>query len=310
MGGGVVLLCPAKLNLALSVGPPGADGFHPLASTMLALDWGDTLRLERAEKTQWERMWATGAPKPGAIDWAEEKDLAIRAHRLLEQAVGRALPVRAQLQKNIPAGAGLGGGSSDAAGTLTGLNRLFDLRMPLEKLEELAASLGSDVPFFVRAQHGHPLCLAAGRGERLENLPWPAAMTQAWFALVFPHSACPTPGVYQAFDRLGRFGDPAGEGLDQVRAAACGEAPLFNDLERAACAVAPELELVLSCMRGQPGIPRAQVTGSGSCVYVAADNYAQAENAACLGRNAAELPTRVVRARQPDCSFAVGGIHH
>lgn len=296
--GEVVVLCPAKLNLALAVGAPGTDGFHPLASAMLALDWGDTLRLEKAEATQWERIWAPGAPKPGTLDWPEEQDLACRAHQLLEQTAGRTLPVKAQLAKHIPAGAGLGGGSSNAAGALVGLNQLFDLRLPPEKLEALAALLGSDVPFFVRAHHGAPLCLATGRGERLESLPMPVVWAQAWFAVVFPHSVCPTPGVYGTFDNLGQFSDPAGEGLQQVRAVAGGRAPPFNDLEAAACAVAPELDLVLSNLRGQPGIPRAQVTGSGACVFVAADNYAQAEYAACLARNAADLPTRVVRARK------------
>lgn len=293
-GGEVVLLCPAKLNLALCVGAPGADGFHPLASAMLALAWGDDLRLKKAEETKWARAWADGAPKPVEIDWPEEKDLACRAHRMLEEAVGRALPVAAQLHKRIPTGAGLGGGSSDAAGMLVGLDRLFDLRLPIGALRAMAAQLGSDVPFFVRALRGEPLCVATGRGEKLEPVPMPEQLIQAYFTLVFPHAACPTPGVYRAFDAVGRFGSPAGEGLEKVRAVARGEAKEFNDLEAAAGRVAPEVALALAQLRGQVG--EVHLTGSGSCVFARAESYGAADHAAQAARMAMDLPTRVVRA--------------
>jgi len=292
----LTLLCPAKLNLALSVGAPASDGFHPVASAMLALSWGDSLSLQKAEKTTWQRAWAPDAPKPSDIDWPEEKDLAIRAHRLLEESAGRALPVEAQLSKRIPTGAGLGGGSSDAAATLVGLNRLFDLRLPTEALAELGAKLGSDVAFFVHALSGSPLAVATGRGEKLEPAPLPQPLADAYFVLIFPHSLCATPAVYKTFDRLAVFGDPLRRGLAQARACASGVPDFFNDLERAACSAAPELELTLTHLRGQPGIPRAQVTGSGSCLFMVAANYGEADHAATTARTACDLPTRVVRA--------------
>ncbi len=290
----VELTCPAKLNLALCVGAPGSDGFHPLAGAMLALAWGDDLRLEQAGQTAWQRAWVGDAPKPSAIDWPEEKDLAICAHHLLEQHVGHSLPVKAHLGKRIPAGAGLGGGSADAAGVLVGLNRLFELRLRTQTLCDLAAKLGSDAPFFVQALSGHPLCLATGRGECLEPFPVPEALEKAYFTLVFPHSSCPTPAVYQAFDALGQFGVPAGEGLDQARAVARDERACFNDLALAASRVAPEVGIVLAQLRGQ-GVA-AHMTGSGSCVFVRAESYGGADHAAGMVRAAMDLPTRVVRA--------------
>lgn len=291
--GEVVLLCPAKLNLALCVGAPGADGFHPLASAMLALAFGDDLRLKKAQATHWTRAFSPTAPRPVPVDWPEEKDLACRAHRLLEEAVGRALPVEAQLTKRIPAGAGLGGGSSNAAGALVGLDRLFELRLPVETLCGLAAKLGSDVPFFVHALTGSPLCVATGRGEKLEPMPMPAGLANAWFALTFPHAACATPAVYRAFDAQGAFGDPAGTGHRLVHAVARDEADAFNDLEAPAAAVASEVGLVLAQWRGQ-GFA-AQLTGSGSCCFVRAADYGTADEAASFARMALDLPTRMVR---------------
>lgn len=172
----------AKINLALAVGPPEPagslkPGFHRIASWMAPIMLHDELELTRrggvkatgphgtspqghigaggaglGEAVGSCRLvieWAEDAPRPSVIDWPEEKDLAFRAHGLLEAHVGRALPVDALLRKRTPVGGGLGGGSSDAAAMLRGLNRLFGLGVSVAELQRLSAGLGSDVAFFI-----------------------------------------------------------------------------------------------------------------------------------------------------------------
>lgn len=154
------LSCPAKVNLALYVGAPCTDGLHPLASWMVALRFADTLTLQHHESGNDSRFdirpidesvdgrGFTGTSSPRiSIDWPIEEDLVYRAHRLMEQHVGSHLPVHLKLRKRIPAGAGLGGGSSNAAATLVGLNHLFDLGLPDQTLIPIARRLGSDVVF-------------------------------------------------------------------------------------------------------------------------------------------------------------------
>ena len=143
----------AKLNLALSVGPPVPPrGYHPIASWFVCIGLSDTLRLTRLQPGSPSRhtiRWAPGAPRPTPIDWPVERDLAVRAHRLLEHHTGRPLPVDMTVDKRIPVGAGLGGGSSDAAAALRALNTLFSLGLPADQLRALASHLGSDIPFFI-----------------------------------------------------------------------------------------------------------------------------------------------------------------
>ena len=198
----IELACPAKVNLALSVGPPRpSDGMHPIASWMVALRFGDTLRLARAADTTFDIRFADDAPVPQPVDWPLEKDLAVRAHALVQQHVGRELPVAAALVKRIPTGAGLGGGSSDAAAVIVGLDRLFRLHLSRAAQLGLAARLGSDVPFFVGVHRGDPSAIVHGVGEHLE--PAPLARTlHLVLALPGPALACPTGPVYRAFDEL------------------------------------------------------------------------------------------------------------
>src|SRR6185295_18407432 len=122
------------VNLALSVGPPlpAGDpraGMHPIASWMHAIDLCDEVWITRlvTGASRLDIAWADDAPRPSPIDWPSEKDLAFRAHRLLEGDTGRALPAAIRIAKRIPVGGGLGGGSSDAAATLLALNDLFAL---------------------------------------------------------------------------------------------------------------------------------------------------------------------------------------
>lgn len=282
------LTAPAKINLALSVGPPGADGFHSLATLFQALAFGDTVELARAEDSHWERTWAADAPRPSPIDWPLERDLAHRAHAALEARVGRPLPTRVRLLKRVPTGAGLGGGSADAAAMLAGLNRLHGLGLDWQAdLLPLAAGLGSDCAFAFAALAGQPLALGTGRGERLQPLTQPPPF--GWFAIAFPAAHCPTPAVYAAFDRLGRFGSAD---IAACLAVAAGTVQPFNDLEAAAARVSPEVGHLLARWRAE-GF-QALLCGSGACVAVPCADRDEATAAADVIRFNFDCPTRVV----------------
>jgi 4-diphosphocytidyl-2-C-methyl-D-erythritol kinase len=131
--------CPAKVNLALSVGGPTPDGYHPIASWMVAIDLADELTLERADgDSTYDIAWSDDALRPSPIDWPLESDLIVKAHRLVEAEIGRPLPARATLRKRIPVGAGLAGGSTDGAAMLKALRQLFDLDLPDQRLIDLS----------------------------------------------------------------------------------------------------------------------------------------------------------------------------
>ena len=165
--------CPAKLNLTLAVGAPRADGLHPIASVMVALQFGDDLRISRAEgESSYTRRFAEDAPKTQAIDWPIEKDLLYRAHALMQETVGQSLLIDCELIKRIPAGAGLGGGSSNAAGMLVVLREIFDLAVSDEQLKSLGQSLGADVGFLVAALLGSRAAIVTGIGVPAVTSHW------------------------------------------------------------------------------------------------------------------------------------------
>lgn len=260
------LACPAKLNLTLAVGPPRDDGLHPIASVMAAIDLCDDLRLEAIAQgpSRFERGWADDAPRRQPIDWPIESDLIYRAHALLEREAGRALPIVATLTKRIPAGAGLGGGSSCAAGMLVGLRRLFDLPIDDAQLIELGATLGADVSFAVHALLGRRAARVTGIGEVIEPIDTLPAFDAV---LILPDGACPTAAVYRAYDATGRH-----RSMDQVAELAerwltidALPGPL-NDLTDAAMAVCPAIGDAVSALHGLGVRPR--LTGSGSALFV------------------------------------------
>jgi len=218
----LVIPAPAKLNLVLRVGPRAPDGYHPLASLMVALaGLEDEVRIAKAtERT----VSCPGAPEGPA-------NLAWRAVDALEAACSRPLPARITIVKRIPMQAGLGGGSSDAAAVLVGIDALYDLGLDTRALERLAADLGSDVPFFVRGGTQW----ATGRGERLV----PQALPDGLFAVICgPVAPLATAEVYGAFDRLGvaRTVDP-----DPPDGSWATGGWVTNDLWPAARAIAPGL---------------------------------------------------------------------
>jgi 4-diphosphocytidyl-2-C-methyl-D-erythritol kinase len=267
----VETFAPAKVNLALSVGAPRADGMHEIASWMTGTAFGDALlltRLKPGRPSRYSIDWHAEAPVRTDIDWPVRKDLAVRAHLLLEEALGRELPVQLRLEKRIPVGGGLGGGSSNAAAMLRGLDALFGLRLRPAYLEVLAARLGSDVPFLVRGGSA----FVEGLGERLEVAP----AHEVHLVLVFPEAQCPTGAVYRAFDGL----RPDAR-VDAVRVRALAdEAPRahdpFNDLAEAAHAVAPVLAEVAAKVAALADLP-IHVSGSGSTLFVVCDSSIHAE---------------------------------
>ncbi len=283
----------AKINLALAVGPAGGPrGYHPICSWFVRIDLADQVRLERlsAGESRFECRWAPDAPRATPIEWPAEKDLSVRAHRLLEAHVGRTLPVSMTVVKRIPVGGGLGGGSSDAAAVLLGLRELFSLDVSGDSLCDLAQTLGSDVPFFVMAASGN--AIVAGLGERVSSLP----RASGTVVLIMPPFGCPTGDIYRAFDSIesgGREGDFL-KRAQRVRelaeeSARTARIPdgLFNDLAEPSLRTAPALRDVLERVCATTGSP-VFITGSGSTLFVPCSAGVQ-ESRALAGRLSADL---------------------
>jgi len=179
---------PAKLNLFLHVTGRRTDGFHDLQTVFQLVALYDTLDIEATHDGQITREPAPSDPLLAQLRDAD--DLTVRAARLLQQQSGTQLGARIHVQKRIPAGGGLGGGSSDAACVLTALNDQWGLHWPVQRLASLGLALGSDVPVFV---HGHN-AFASGRGEDLT----PLVLPPRWFLIVNPGVAIATRELFAA----------------------------------------------------------------------------------------------------------------
>ncbi len=248
-----MLQTSAKVNLALEVLGKRPDGYHEIATVMQTVDLFDRLTLEAAPTISLET-------DDSALP-ADERNLIVRAALLLRQVSGVEAGARMRLRKRIPVAAGLGGGSSDAAATLWGLNRLWGLRWPRARLAELAARLGMDVPFFLT---GGP-ALATGRGERVERLPAGGGYA---LVLVNPRVPLSTAEVYERVP-AGWRAEPAAtrrlvEALSTRNAVRVGAA-LTNDLEGF---VAPSLPAVgrMKAALLAAGALGAVMSGSGPTV--------------------------------------------
>ena len=256
---------PAKLNLYLHVVGRRSDGMHLLESLMVLIDWCDTIHVEpRADGLL--RRNDTAAVLPA-------DDLSLRAARALRAASGAALGADITVDKQVPWGAGLGGGSSDAASTLLALNRLWRLDWPLERLLPIGLALGADVPFFLAGTHA----FASGIGERLV----PADVAPAWFAVVKPAAALATADVFArpevaervAAARIAGFpevvsGVDAEPGVRGETGPRLAEGFGTNDLQAAAEALCPEVERAAASLRRTYG--NSRMTGSGSAVFARA----------------------------------------
>lgn len=262
---------PAKVNLALCVGPPAQDGYHPLGTVFHAIGLYD-------------EVVATGAPD-GVLELAvqgdgidevptDERNLAWRAARLLAETHGRAdLGVRLLLKKSIPVAGGMAGGSADAAAALLACSMLWDLDTGPDELHELAAQLGSDIPFALVGGN------AIGRGRGDELVPLLGRGTYHW-VLALAHGGLSTPAVYRRFDELERPALPDGalptDIPDEVMNALAAGDPvalgksLRNDLQAAALDLRPELGETLEFGMAH-GALGGIVSGSGpTCAFLAA----------------------------------------
>jgi len=257
---------PAKLNLFLHVVGRRADGYHLLQSVFRLIDCADTVHLELREDGRVVRQ----ADLPGV---AEDHDLTVRAARLLQAHAAEGAGVSIRLDKVLPLGGGLGGGSSDAATVLLALNRLWQINLSREALQELALQLGADVPVFVFGQSA----LAEGVGEILH----PVSVPPAWYVVLMPPVQVPTAAIFAAPEltrntpplKIAPFSAGAGQtslhGLQSVesRRTHKGHQDLLvghNDLQPVVVNRYPEVARHLEWL-AQFG--EARMTGSGACVF-------------------------------------------
>lgn len=291
----------AKVNLALAVGrPEGPGGYHPIASWMACIDLRDDmdlLALDPCRASRYAILWADDAPKRSDIDWPIAKDLAVRAQHALEAHAGERFAVQMKLEKRIPVGAGLGGGSSNAAAMLCALRAMHDLDLDDEALRAVSAPIGSDVAFFLDScdtpRPPRP-AIVEGFGDRIERIEPCGA--ERWLTLLFPPFGCETAAVYRAFDAHAAHDHELF--ADDVRAMATsgaldGEA-LFNDLALAACAVRPQLT-DLRAEAARVAEAPVHVTGSGSGLFVVPRDADHAEWLAIRLRDAIAIPVRATR---------------
>ncbi|WP_216452539.1 4-(cytidine 5'-diphospho)-2-C-methyl-D-erythritol kinase [Arcanobacterium phocae] len=273
---------PGKVNIALRVGAPRPDGFHPLDTVFEALDVRDDVAAQLAPDLT---MSITGIGEDLPVD---DSNLVIRAARLLRDRFGHCtsldivpaeLGAHLTVTKRIPVAGGMAGGSADAAATLVALNELWQLSLKPEQLYECAAELGSDVPFSLMGGIAHGI----GRGEQLTQLP--SSESHGWVMLLNPQGLS-TPAVFREFDKLG-LGRATPETTDDVRAVISGPTrgsehrgllgcAVGNDLEEPARSLRPDVAHIIDTIRahiaaGVLGAHAVILSGSGPTVAVLAE---------------------------------------
>ncbi len=293
---------PGKVNLFLSCGAPGADGYHPLTTVFQAVRLIETVTARRQARDAHGAITLTLEEGPAVP--TDERNLAVRAARLLAEVTGVTEGVDLLLRKRVPVAGGMAGGSADAAAALLACNTLWGTGLETAELIELAARLGADVPFpLVGAT-----ALGQGRGDRLSPL-----MTRGTYQWVFAlqNRGLSTPKVFQRFDELaaGRGAAPATEPVPEHMTAAlrAGDtaalaAALHNDLAPAALSLRPELARVIALAQ-DAGALRAIISGSGPTVAALVPDAATAQAVAqaldhsgvCAGVLRADAPVAGAR---------------
>ena len=244
------LLSPAKLNLFLHITGRRDDGYHQLQTLFQLLDWGDQLHFMPSDSGA---ITLDGCD----LDIPLEENLIFRAARLLQRGT---LGARITLDKKIPAGGGLGGGSSNAATTLLALNHLWGLGMPLSQLQALGAELGADVPVFVGAH----TAWAEGIGEILT----PVDLPERWFLILVPDCHVSTAEIF-SHQQLTR-NSPA------IKMAAFFEGDSRNDCQQLVRSLYPEVDNALKKLEN---FGKARLTGTGACVFASFGTAAEARAA-------------------------------
>ncbi|MDH0084631.1 4-(cytidine 5'-diphospho)-2-C-methyl-D-erythritol kinase [Stutzerimonas stutzeri] len=265
----LTLPAPAKLNLMLHITGRRADGYHELQTLFQFLDYGDELLLRPREDGQIRLL----TELPG-VD--HDSNLIVRAARLLQRESGCALGADIQLTKRLPMGGGIGGGSSDAATTLVGLDHLWNTRLGEDRLAELGLNLGADVPVFVRGR----AAFAEGVGERLQ----PVDLPEPWFLVIAPQVSVSTAEIF-ADPELTR-NTPA----ITVRSLLAGGG--HNDCQPVVEKRYPEVRNALSLLNK---FVQARMTGTGACVFGSFPNEGEADKV--RRQLPATLPSFVARGR-------------
>ena len=275
----LVVAAPAKVNLFLHVVGRRADGYHLLESLFALIDYADTVTLTRTSNGEVVRQ------RPIA-SVALDDDLTVRAARLLKRTTGTSEGVAIAVDKRLPQGGGLGGGSSDAASVLLGLNRLWNLRLSRAELARLALALGADVPFFVHGENA----LVRGVGELIV----PVSLPPTWIALAEPSVAVSTAAIFAATELT--------RSTPSTKMDVFSEGYGRNDLASVVMARHPAVAAAWHALLGAS--PHARMTGSGACV-IAPFSSERAASAAVAALPAG-VAGRVVRtlARHPLAAFA------
>ncbi len=238
---------PAKLNLFLHITGRRADGYHLLQSVFMLLDWCDTLHFELHPSGKITREDLTN-PLP-------DDDLVLKAARALQTATGSQHGAHISIAKSIPAQAGMGGGSSDAATTLLALNRLWDLKLTKSELTQIGLKLGADVPFFIQGDNAW----VEGIGEQIS----PIALPKAHFLVVKPESGLSTQSI---FTDLGLKRDSQNAIISGFAANPFGFGR--NDLQAVAQKLCPDVSTALNWLENLGSLAlKPRMTGSGSAVF-------------------------------------------
>lgn len=268
----------AKLNLYLQILNKRKDNFHNLSTLFCRIDLADTIIL-RNRKDGLIRIKCGSRHVP-----CGEKNLCRRAAELLKQEFGLSFGLEIDIKKHIPVGAGLGGGSANAASTLSGLNKYWKLKLSKRKLANLGAELGSDVPFFI---YNTRFALGSGRGDRIKPLA-SLKKLRLWFILIYPEIKVSTPLVYKEFDSC----LPAGRVFSELtkprsnvklltsellkKGKGISSGCLFNDLEAVTTSLYPVVNQVKNALCGM-GLEKIMMSGSGPAVFAVCDCQKQAQ---------------------------------
>ncbi len=261
----IELRCPAKLNLFLHIVGRRDDGYHLLQSVFQLIDWCDVLTLRHIPENAVRRI----DPIPGV---PPAEDLVVRAAQLLRDFCKTESGVEISLKKNIPMGAGLGGGSSDAASTLIGLNALWDLDLSIATLCQLGLKLGADVPFFIFGQNA----FVEGVGEKLQAI----SLETQDFVVIYPNKGIATAQIFQD-PQLTR--DHAPITIDRFLASP--RSYQSNDCQAVAVQKCPEVKQALDWI--YKAVPNSApcMSGSGSSVFAALDPKTDTANLEILLQN-------------------------
>ncbi|HVE49452.1 MAG TPA: 4-(cytidine 5'-diphospho)-2-C-methyl-D-erythritol kinase [Casimicrobiaceae bacterium] len=274
----LVVPAPAKVNLFLHVTGQRADGYHSIESLFALVDFADRIEVELRDDGVIARVGAV----PGV---PERDDLTIRAARLLRSSAGIDVGCSIRIDKKIPLGAGLGGGSSDAASVMLALNRLWKLSLSRNELASIGLSLGADVPFFVHGENA----LVTGIGECIA----PVSLPRRWLALALPRAQVATRDVFAARELT--------RSTPSAKISVFSESYGHNDLAAVVTSRYPDVERALSAMRSR--VTTARMTGSGAGVVAVCASSEAAQSV--IEDLPSGTPGRVVRTlgRHPLAAF-------